>query len=81
MLGACTTTNRRMTDELNADLPQAIGLGAFAPSCVFFCSVTATFTQGDQNAPELLTIDGKVRRKRSLEYTKKPYPVTKGAPP
>lgn len=47
MTAACTTLNRSMTDELQADLPRAQGLGSFVPSCLFLCFARAEFVQGD----------------------------------
>ena len=48
VLVACGTTASSKRDlEVEGTLPRAIGLGAFASSCLFLCYVRAQTTQGD----------------------------------
>jgi len=47
--GCGTTSSYRRDEDIQANLPRAQGLGAFAPSCVFLCFPTVTFSHGDDN--------------------------------
>lgn len=47
LVAGCSTSNSRRDLDVTGSLPQAIGLGAFAPTCFAFCFVSADFTQGD----------------------------------
>lgn len=53
-LAACSTSNSRRDLEFSGSLPRAIGLGAFAPTCLAFCFVSADFTQGDTVREDVL---------------------------
>lgn len=49
-LSGCATNRYERSHELDANLPRALGMGAFAPTCLFFCLVNAEFTRGgDEN--------------------------------
>ena len=50
LLAACSSASLSRDLDVTGTLPSAIGLGAFAPNCIFFCFVTATITQGDTAA-------------------------------
>ena len=47
MLAGCASGSMRRDLDVSGELPRALGLGAFAPNCVFLCFPTATVTQGD----------------------------------
>ena len=47
LLSGCGTTSMRRDLDVSGELPRALGLGAFAPNCVFLCFPTNTITQGD----------------------------------
>ena len=46
-LAGCQTSSVLREHEVEASLPRALGLGAFATNCVFLCFPTTTFTHGD----------------------------------
>ncbi len=46
-LGGCASGSMRRDLDVSGELPRALGLGAFAPNCVFLCFPTNTITQGD----------------------------------
>lgn len=49
-LSGCATPSYERSHELDANLPRALGMGAFAPTCFFLCLVHAAFTRGgDEN--------------------------------
>lgn len=58
LVGCGTTSSYQREHEVSANLPRAQGLGAFVPSCIFFCFATANYTHGDDtidaNATEAL---------------------------
>jgi hypothetical protein len=62
-LYGCHTMNSdyARNSDLEASLPRAQGLGAFAHGCLFFCSVHATFTQGNMTPVEVLDEEGKIK--------------------
>ena len=51
LAGCGATSDYKRATEIEAQIPRALGLGAFAPSCVFLCFTTAKFTHGDESAP------------------------------
>lgn len=58
LTGCGTTSSYQREHDVEANLPRAQGLGAFAPACLFFCFPTVTFSHGDDtidpNATEAL---------------------------
>lgn len=55
VLMGCATTTYDRAQDLSANLPRALGMGAFAPSCFLFCFVNARFERGGD---ETLPTDG-----------------------
>ncbi len=53
LIASCTTTSTRREVDMEGQLPRAITLGAFAPSCFMFCSVQNNTTQGDVTKEDL----------------------------
>lgn len=47
VLMGCTSANMRRDLDVSGELPRALGLGAFAPNCLFLCFPANTITQGD----------------------------------
>ena len=52
MVTACGTQSYARGEDLRANLPRGIGLGAFAPGCIFICVVTANFSHGGGDVVE-----------------------------
>jgi hypothetical protein len=88
MLAGCGATSdyKRATD-IEADMPRAMGLGAFAPSCIFFCFTETHFTHGDDTVlpHESAIVYGNVtteRHKKTFQRkAPKPTPPPEGAKP
>ncbi len=66
----CTTSRYERAAEVQADLPSAIGLGAFASSCIFFCFITATFSALPTLDPQDATLRYETHRSLSVGPTK-----------
>ena len=60
-LAGCGSSSLRRDNEVQATLPRAIGLGSFAPACIFFCVVHVSFEQGDVFQHEAESADVKAR--------------------
>lgn len=59
MIAGCgATSSYQREHDIQANLPRAMGLGAFTPACIFLCFPTTTYTHGDDtidpNATEAL---------------------------
>lgn len=77
ILAGCSSTRWNRDVEMQADQPRALGLGAFAPSCLFICIVEAQFTQTEQNgtdkdAPVRITDHGSVYTGPKRDAPKEP---------
>lgn len=46
LLTGCTSANMRRDLDVTGEIPRALTLGAFAPTCFFLCFPTTTATQG-----------------------------------
>lgn len=88
VISGCASGSMRRDLDVSGEVPRAITLGAFSPSCLFFCFVTNTTTQGDVVREEILegepfvvhdktAADFKVKRKPKKPTAAKPT----GAPP
>jgi hypothetical protein len=47
LLAACQSPSLQSETGIKGDLPNALGLGAFASQCLFLCFVSSSFSQGD----------------------------------
>lgn len=47
VLAGCGTASSLREHEVSANLPRAQGIGAWTPSCIFFCFAEAHYAHGD----------------------------------
>ena len=85
MLTGCgATSDYKRASEVEADMPRAMGLGTFAPSCIMFCTVTTDFTHGDDTLiPDkggIITGTSSVERHQKTLQMKKPKPPKQPPP-
>jgi len=75
-LSGCGTNSLKRDIDVQGSLPRAIGLGAFASTCIIICIVTANFDQGDLALPKDDGAGGEVKLHEStdmkLKRRKKP---------
>lgn len=50
IVAGCAAPSYQRSHDMEATLPRAIGLGAFASNCLFFCYVEARFMRGGDEA-------------------------------
>ena len=67
LLAGCATPTYSQHHEVEASLPRAIGMGAFAPNCLLFCLVHARFTRGDELLEDIAPVGGTVTSKRKTD--------------
>lgn len=70
LAAGCTTSRYDHAAEVQAELPSAIGLGAFASSCFIFCFVTATFSALPALDPQDASLHYQTHRSLSVGPTK-----------
>jgi hypothetical protein len=75
-LAGCSTSSSLREHDMEANLPRALGLGAFAPSCFMFCFPTVTFSHGDDSIDPNATA-ALMRSKSLAESATKPPSITK----
>ena len=84
MLTGCQTSSVLREHEVEASLPRAQGLGAFATNCIFLCFPTATFSHGDDtidpNATQALMRSKLVFEQEKGSNTKAPPTIMKPPP-
>ena len=75
------SSNTRRDLDVTGQLPDAISLGAFAPTCLFFCFITNHATQGDNSKAQPQNIEPIQLHQRNTNEFKGNRPITpKGKP-
>ena len=67
--GCGTTSSYQREHDVEANLPRAMGLGAFTPACLFLCFPSTTFTHGDDTIDPSAT-EALMHSKESVQAAK-----------